>query len=152
MLDRLDWWVKCLKDEGIYVWLDLHVGRQVKAADGVDGVAEISQGRPTASLIGYNYVNSSIRELMKQFDEEYLNHQNRFTRLRYKDDPAIAALLITNENDLTNHLEMRCCQISTYPNHTAIYLREAGELSPRSTLCRKAKCGARGRMVLPNCS
>ena len=26
-LDNLDWWIKCLKDEGIYVWLDLHVQR-----------------------------------------------------------------------------------------------------------------------------
>ena len=25
MLGKLDWWIKCLKDEGIYVWLDLHV-------------------------------------------------------------------------------------------------------------------------------
>ena len=103
MLDKLDWWIKCLKDEGIYVWLGLHVGRQVKAADGIDGFAEISEGRATANLVGYNYVNSSIREAMKQFNQEYLNHRNRFTGLPYKDDPAIAALLITNENDLTNH-------------------------------------------------
>ena len=48
MLEKLDWWIKCLKDEGIYVWLDLHVGRRVKAADGIDGFAEISQGRPNS--------------------------------------------------------------------------------------------------------
>jgi hypothetical protein len=29
MLERLDWWITCLKQEGIYVWLDLHVGRQL---------------------------------------------------------------------------------------------------------------------------
>ena len=88
MLEKLDWWMKCLKDEGIYVWLDLHVGRRLKPADGIDGFTEISQGHPTAGLFGYNYVNQSIREAMKRFNELYLGHQNRFTGLRYKDDPA----------------------------------------------------------------
>jgi Cellulase (glycosyl hydrolase family 5) len=26
-LKKLDWWIKCLKDQGVYIWLDLHVGR-----------------------------------------------------------------------------------------------------------------------------
>lgn len=125
MLERLDWWIKCLKDEGIYVWLDLHVGRRVKAADGIEGFEEIRQGRPTASLLGYSYINKSIQEAMKRFDESYLNHQNRFTRLRYKDDPAIAALLVTNENDLTHHFGNALLPDKGVPKHTAIYLREA---------------------------
>jgi hypothetical protein len=125
MLDKLDWWIKCLEEEGIYVWLDLHVGRRIKAADGVEGFAEISQGKSSASLTGYNFVNPSIQDIMKQFDEQYLNHQNRFTRLRYKDDPAIVALLITNENDLTNHFGNALLPNQHVPQHTAIYLREA---------------------------
>ncbi len=28
-LKNLDWWIKCLKDEGIYIWLDLHVQRHL---------------------------------------------------------------------------------------------------------------------------
>ena len=134
MLERLDWWIKCLKDEGIYLWLDLHVGRNLKAADGVEGFAEISQGRPTTSLKGYNYVNSSIRELMKQFNDAYLTHQNRFTGLRYKDDPAIAALLLTNENDLTNHYGNALLPDRHVPQHTAIYLREAEDFAARYML------------------
>ncbi len=134
MLAKLDWWIKCLKDEGIYVWLDLHVGRRVKAADGVDGFAEISQGSPTASLTGYNYVNSSIQAIMRQFDEAYLNHQNRFTGLRYREDPAIAALLITNENDLTNHFGNALLPNQHVPQHTAIYLREAESFAAKYAL------------------
>jgi len=124
MLEKLDWWIKCLKDEGIYVWLDLHVGRRVKAADRIDGFEEIRQGKPTASLFGYNYVNASIREAMKRFNERYLSHQNRFTGLRYRDDPAIAALLITNENDLTHHFGNALLPNKGVPIHTAIYMRE----------------------------
>src|SRR5262249_46605883 len=69
MLERLDWWIKCLKDEGIYVWLDMHVQRHFKAADGIDNFDEIAKGKPTVDLKGYNYVNGSIREAMQQFNE-----------------------------------------------------------------------------------
>jgi hypothetical protein len=40
-----------LEDEGIYVWLDLHAGRQLKPADEIDGFGEISKGKPTAELL-----------------------------------------------------------------------------------------------------
>jgi hypothetical protein len=141
MLEKLDWWIKCLKDEGIYVWLDLHVGRRVKAADGIADFAEISQGKPTASLVGYNYLNTSIREAMKRFNEEYLNHQNRFTGLRYKEDPVIAALLITNENDLTHHYGNALLPDKGVPKHSALYLREAESFAgkyglPKDTVWR----------------
>jgi hypothetical protein len=134
MLGELDWWIKCLKDEGIYIWLDLHVGRRVTAADGIDGFEEISQGKPTASLSGYSYVNDSIRAAMKRFNEAYLDHQNQFTGLRYKDDPAIAALLITNENDLTHHFGNALLPDKRVPKHTAIYLREARSFAAKYTL------------------
>jgi hypothetical protein len=134
MLEKLDWWIKCLKDEGIYIWLDLHVGRRVKAADGIEGFEEISQGKPTASLFGYNYINESIRAAMKRFNERYLNHQNRFTGLRYTDDPAIVTLLITNENDLTHHFGNALLPDKGVPKHTAIYMREAESFAGKHAL------------------
>ncbi|MFO0633949.1 MAG: hypothetical protein U0168_13955 [Nannocystaceae bacterium] len=30
-VEALDWWIKCLADAGVYVWLDLHVGRRFRA-------------------------------------------------------------------------------------------------------------------------
>ncbi|GIW75632.1 MAG: hypothetical protein KatS3mg104_0695 [Phycisphaerae bacterium] len=30
-LDRIDYWVKCLKENGVYIWLDLHVGKTVSS-------------------------------------------------------------------------------------------------------------------------
>ena len=33
VMDRLDYWIKCLRDQGVYVWLDLHVGRLFKPGD-----------------------------------------------------------------------------------------------------------------------
>jgi hypothetical protein len=122
MLDKLDWWIKCLGDEGIYVWLDLHVGRQLKAGDQIEGFEEISGGKPAADLRGYNYVNSSIQQAMKRFNEAYVNHSNSYTGLRYKDDPAIIAFLISNENDITHHFGNALLPGKNVPIHSAIYM------------------------------
>lgn len=136
MLEKLDWWIKCLKDEGIYVWLDLHDGRRVKAGDGIQGFDEISQGKSSAPLTGYSYVNNSIQTAMKRFDEQYLDHQNAFTGLRYRDDPAIVAVLITNENDVTNHFGNSLLPDKGVPEHSAIYMREAEAFADRHSLPR----------------
>ncbi|NQU24070.1 MAG: cellulase family glycosylhydrolase [Candidatus Nealsonbacteria bacterium] len=106
VMDRLDYWIKCLKDEGVYVWLDLHVGRTFKPGDAIgDGYAEMARrGNNTgAEGKGFCYFNERIELLMQQLNEKYLNHVNRYTRLAYKDDPAIMGLLLTNENDITCH-------------------------------------------------
>jgi hypothetical protein len=125
MLARLDWWVKCLKEEGIYVWLDLHVGRKLRAGDGVTGFDEMAKGRAGAELKGYNYVNEDIRRAMQRFNEAYLGHVNPHTGLAYKNDPAIAAVLVTNENDLTHHFGNALLPDKDVPHHTTMYLREA---------------------------
>ena len=125
MLEKLDWWIKCLEDEGIYVWLDLQVGRQFKFADEIDGFSEISKGKPTADLRGYNYVNTSIERAMQRFNEAYLNHRNTFNGLAYKDDPGIVALLLTNENDVTHHFGNALLPDKQVPQHNALYMAQA---------------------------
>lgn len=125
MLDKLDWWIKCLKDEGIYVWLDLHVQRSLKSGDQIEGFVEIRKGQAAADLKGYSYVNTSIQKAMQRFNEAYVNHRNNYTGLRYKDEPAIAAMLITNENDVTHHFGNSLLPDKKVPKHNAIYMRQA---------------------------
>jgi hypothetical protein len=124
-LERLDWWIKCLEDEGIYVWLDLHVGRQLKVGDQIDDFAEIGKGKPSGDLRGYNYVNASVREAMQRFNESYVNHLNHFTGRRYKDDPAIVTMLLTNENDVTHHFGNALLPDKNVPHHDALYMARA---------------------------
>jgi hypothetical protein len=64
---------------------------------------------------------------MEEFNEEYVNHQNQFTGLAYKDDPAIVAMLITNENDLTNHFGNLLLPVNNVPNSklAALYMAQA---------------------------
>ena len=122
-LAGLDWWIKCLKDEGIYVWLDLHVGRELTALDGVDDFDEIAKGTPPrATMQGYLYVNESMEARSKEFADAYLNHVNAHTGLAYKDDPAVVAVLVTNENDLTRHFGNVLLPDKNVPKHSDRYM------------------------------
>lgn len=100
-LAKLDWWVKCLEDEGVYVWLDLHVGRHLRQGDDVPAFEEIAARE--GELKGFAYVNPRIEALMQDFTQRYLGRSNRYTGRRYADDPGVAGVLITNENDITHH-------------------------------------------------
>jgi hypothetical protein len=126
-LDKLDWWIKCLKEEGIYIWLDLHVGRTLTAQDNIFAFDEIHKNKKKkgASLKGYNYVNLSIKNAMKRFNQAYVSHINPYTKLAYKDDAAIIAMLITNENDITNHFGNSLLPNKKVPEHNKNYMREA---------------------------
>jgi hypothetical protein len=122
-LDALDWTIKCLEDEGIYVWLDLNVGRVLKPGDGVtEGADEIVRNR--GFYVGFSYYNRQLQELMKEFQAQYLDHVNRYTKRRYKDDPAVIAVLITNENDLTFHCGHMMLPDKHNPFHNALWTHD----------------------------
>jgi hypothetical protein len=133
-LKKLDWWIRCLKNEGIYVWLDLHVQRSLTAGDHIFGFDEIRKNEKSVELNGYNYVNPTIQQAMKRFNEAYLNHVNRYTGLAYKNEPAIMALLITNENDVTHHFGNILLPDNKVPLHTGLYMKLANEFSNRHNL------------------
>jgi len=125
VMDRLDYWIKCLRDQGVYVWLDLHVGRVFKDGDNIgEGFAEMvrhGEGGSAADAKGYCYFNTRLEQLMREFNEKYLNHPNKYTNLAYKDDPAVMGLLITNENDLTNHFGNLMLADKNNPFHNKIF-------------------------------
>jgi len=118
-LDRIDWWVKCLKDEGIYVWMDLHVGRQFAKGDNVDGFAELA--RQQGSGKGFSYVNPSIEKLMLKFADQYLLRTNPYTGKRYTEEPALFGVLVTNENDITFHHGAAAFSDKTNPLHSKLF-------------------------------
>jgi hypothetical protein len=122
-MDMVDWWIKCLKDEGIYIWLSMHEGRVLAAADGVtQGRAEIMRGH--GHFWGLHYYNAELDRLMVEFQRAYLNHVNPYTGLAYKDDPAVAFILITNEDDLTHHFGNLMLPDKNNPAHNAVFTQD----------------------------
>jgi hypothetical protein len=129
-LDALDWWVKCLRDEGIYIWLDLHVGRQFQKGDNIEGFAELAKQQGSGK--GFNYVNPRIEKLMQQFADNYVTRTNRYTGRTFADDPALAFVLVTNENDLTFHFANLLLPDKGNPVHRKLFETQAREIAKRT--------------------
>lgn len=139
VMDRLDYWIQCLKEEGVYVWLDLHVGRLFKEGDEVgEGFSEMirrsRRKEAGAEGKGFCYFNPRIEELMSDFNRKYLSHVNRYTGLAYKDDPAIMGLLITNENDLTCHFGNLMLADKNNPHHNRLFETAVRDFADRHGL------------------
>lgn len=93
-LDRLDYLFAELKKRGIYADLNLNVGRSYKGGDGVQDFDKIQWGK------GLTLYDSRLIELQKEYAKNLLTHLNPYTKLEYRNDPAIAIVEILNENAL----------------------------------------------------
>lgn len=94
-MDRYDYLIYCLKQEGIYIYLDQLVHRKFKEGDGVDAVDQLDfAAKP------YNNFDPKLIELQKKFSHDLWTHVNPYTKLAYKDDPAVVLMEFANENDL----------------------------------------------------
>jgi hypothetical protein len=128
-LHKLDLWIKCLKDQGIFIWLDLHVGRTFTKNDNIDNFADLAKGKEFSEAKGFNYFNVSIQRQMQAFNAAYLSHVNAFTGIAYKDDPAVIALLLTNENDLSQHFGNALLGNKGVPLHNKLLTTDAKQFS-----------------------
>ncbi|MHC4204953.1 MAG: carbohydrate binding domain-containing protein [Planctomycetota bacterium] len=90
-LDRLDFFIKQLALHGIFVNLNLHVGR---AHSEYIGLPKTNRQYDKIS----NIFTPSLVDAQKKFAREMLDRVNPYRKVRYADDPAIAIVEITNEN------------------------------------------------------
>ncbi len=72
-LKKIDWWVKCLKDEGVYLWIDLQTGRQYTENDGITDFADFATKSLYTDALGFSYYSSDIVSFMDDFDHAYLS-------------------------------------------------------------------------------
>jgi len=92
---RLDYLIYCLKQEGIYIYLDLLTYRKFKTGDGVENASKLSDAAKP-----YNNYSRKLIELQKKFCYDLWNHINPHTGLAYKNEPAIVLVEIVNESDM----------------------------------------------------
>ena len=91
-LDRLDFWIAELKKRGVYIDLNLNVGRSYKPGDGVQDADKIRWGK------GLTFYDPRLIELQKEYAKALLTHKNPYTGIEYRAEPAIAIVEICNEN------------------------------------------------------
>ncbi|MBO0860353.1 MAG: hypothetical protein J2P21_18130 [Chloracidobacterium sp.] len=93
-LDRLDFWIAELKKRGVYIDLNLNVGRSYKAGDGVKDAEKIRWAK------GLTLYDPRLIELQKEYAKRLLTHYNPYTKTEYRDEPAVAMIEMVNENAL----------------------------------------------------
>jgi len=94
-MDHLDYLIYCLKQQGIYVYMDLLTYRRFRSGDSLEAAEAL-----TDAAKPYSSFNKRLIDLQKKFNYDLWTHINPYTGLAYKDDPAIALVEVTNENDL----------------------------------------------------
>ena len=119
-LDRLDYLIHCLKEQGIYVYFDMMTYRKFKSGDGVPFAEELGD-----SAKPYSIFDRKLIELQKEFASQIWNHVNPYTGLAYKDDPVFAMTEITNECDLfTSYKMYRRTRVEYYERELRELLRD----------------------------
>lgn len=94
-LDRLDYFVDQLARKGIWSNVNLHVSRTHSRH------LKLPREGPTPNydkMIGI--FTPALIDAQKKYARDLLDHVNKYRRVRYADDPAVAFVEITNENSL----------------------------------------------------
>ena len=113
-LDALDYLVFCLKEEGIYCYLDMNTYRHFKEEDGVEEYeALIDMGKP------WCMIDPRMIELQKEYADQLWNHFNPYTKLLYKDDPVFVLTEIINECDIFTPSFVKKVDYTSYPKQEA---------------------------------
>ena len=93
-LDRLDWLIAKLDEQGIYSNLNLHVSRTYPGIPN-----EIAESFRYGKALDNFY--APYIALQKEYARDLLSHRNPYTGRTYAADPAILCVEINNENSLT---------------------------------------------------
>ncbi|MCF7707969.1 MAG: hypothetical protein K9N52_03605 [Verrucomicrobia bacterium] len=93
-LERLDFFIAELKKRGIYSNLNLNVFRRYKEGDGVRDYKILGLGKSAT------YFNPRLIFLQKEYAEQLLTHNNQYTGNEYRNEPAILAIELVNENSV----------------------------------------------------
>lgn len=94
-LNRFEYLISQLKQNGIYANINLHCSRTVKTADGIpdaDSLPDFGKGA--------NLFDPDLIALQKEYARQLLSHVNPYTGLALVDDPVMAMVEIVNENSL----------------------------------------------------
>ena len=128
-LDTYDRWFATLKAHGIYTTWSVnypHHGAILRKTDGYDATkfAELDatdkhrNGAAGQAITVNDFVNldPELQAILWRYTDKLLNHVNPYTKLAYKNDPALAVLEVQNESNLFFHTlnDLRKAQQPTF--------------------------------------
>ena len=93
-LERLDYLIAQLEKRGIYINLNLHVGRRFQPGDGLPQTEWLAYAKYCTNF------DPRMIELQKEYARQLLSHRNPYTSKTYAEDPAVITVELTNENSL----------------------------------------------------
>lgn len=101
-LDRFDYLVACLKENGIYLYFDAMTSwRGYKAGPGWSKEAN------AAAFKSRIFFDAAVREHWKAGVGKLLQHVNPYTNIRLADDPVVAVVLFFNEQNVNFYHSMQ---------------------------------------------
>lgn len=101
-MDNLDYVLYAFKKRGIYITIDLHTQRRMKKGELPERPDETLSAGTFTTL---TFINDSVRKNFEEFSANLLNHVNPYTKTAWKDEPAIAAVSILNEDTLYGRIK-----------------------------------------------
>jgi hypothetical protein len=97
-LDRMEYFIHCLREEGIYSMLDVLYNWQTPMSGPADGLPE---GTVVGSRVRIPfYYDARLQQLNRDLIAQILTHPNPYTGLRNGEDPAISFFQVVNENSV----------------------------------------------------
>lgn len=96
-LDRFDYFFKELKEEGIYVNVNLLCSRDFKSEDGLPAAIDRMDWKNEQTV---GMFNEKMIKLQKEYAKKLLARKNPYTGTYYANDPALAFVEINNERGL----------------------------------------------------
>lgn len=103
--EGLDNLVAACRERGLYVTIDLHIGRRTTyKAIGVDKPGMVINKDGMKGDMKYQYLtNPKARENFKRFIRGFFEHVNPHTGKRYADEPTLALVSVVNESPCCWH-------------------------------------------------
>lgn len=89
-LDQFDWFISKLKENGVYVDINLHICRPYPGLP--EGIHRFGKG--------IDFIHDPYIESQKRYARDLIGHVNPYTGLSYAKDPAVALIELNNENTL----------------------------------------------------
>ncbi len=129
-LESIALWIRELKAVGIYVWIDIEVGRRFKKGDNIPGFDELKNG----DARGKSIVNPRIKKLSEEFAHNYITYKMKATGLSLANDPAVVAFLLRNESDLVYHFGNGLLRDKNVPYHNQIFEKKISQFATQNGL------------------